>query len=65
VQDEHGVQVGCNGCAGRRECRVAGQHALRLLPTAEQVKAVLQAWVKPVLLQVILWSYPYVRDGDF
>ena len=24
-----------------------------------------QAWVKAVLLQVILWSHPYVREGDF
>jgi len=24
-----------------------------------------QAWVKAVLLQLILWSHPYVRDGDF
>jgi len=24
-----------------------------------------QAWVKAVLLQVILWSEPYVRPGDF
>jgi hypothetical protein len=24
-----------------------------------------QAWVKAFLLQVILWSHPYVRDGDF
>jgi hypothetical protein len=23
-----------------------------------------QAWVKAILLQVILWSPPYVRDGD-
>lgn len=23
------------------------------------------AWVKTVLLQTILWSYPYVRDGQF
>ena len=23
------------------------------------------AWVKSVTLQVILWSYPYCRDGDF
>ena len=23
------------------------------------------AWVKSVLLQTILWSYPYVRDGQF
>jgi hypothetical protein len=33
--------------------------------TAEEVEAMHQAWVKAVLLQVILWSYPYVRDGDF
>jgi hypothetical protein len=31
----------------------------------EEVEAMHQAWVKAVLLQVILWSYPYVRDGDF
>ena len=24
-----------------------------------------QAWIKSVLLQVILWSQPYVKDGDF
>jgi hypothetical protein len=24
-----------------------------------------QVWVMAVLLQVILWSQPYVRDGDF
>jgi hypothetical protein len=24
-----------------------------------------QAWMKSVLLQVALWSYPYVREGDF
>jgi hypothetical protein len=29
------------------------------------VEAMHQAWVKAVLLQVILWSHPYVRDGDF
>jgi Protoglobin len=33
--------------------------------TAEEVEAMHQAWVKAVLLQVILWSYPYVREGDF
>ena len=33
--------------------------------TAEEVEAIHQAWVKVVLLQVILWSYPYVREGDF
>jgi hypothetical protein len=31
----------------------------------DEVEAMHQAWVKAVLLQVILWSYPYVRDGDF
>jgi hypothetical protein len=33
--------------------------------TPEEVEPMHQAWVKVVLLQVILWSYPYVRDGDF
>ena len=33
--------------------------------SADEVEAMHQAWVKAVLLQVILWSYPYVRDGDF
>jgi Protoglobin len=32
---------------------------------ADEVEAMQQAWVKAVLLQVILWSHPYVRDGDF
>jgi hypothetical protein len=32
---------------------------------ADEVEAMHQAWVKVVLLHVILWSYPYVRDGDF
>jgi hypothetical protein len=31
----------------------------------EEVEAMHAAWVKAVLLQVILWSQPYVRDGDF
>jgi protoglobin len=31
----------------------------------EEVEAMHQAWVKAVLLQVILWSHPYVIDGDF
>jgi hypothetical protein len=31
----------------------------------DEVDAIHQAWVKAVLLQVILWSHPYVRDGDF
>ncbi len=33
--------------------------------SAAEVDAMHQAWVKSVILQVILWSYPYVRDGDF
>ena len=33
--------------------------------TPEEVEAMHQAWVKAVLLQVILWSQPYVRDGEF
>jgi hypothetical protein len=31
----------------------------------DEVEAMHQAWVKAVLLQVILWSHPYVHDGDF
>ena len=31
----------------------------------DEVEAMHQAWVKAVLLQVILWSHPYVIDGDF
>lgn len=31
----------------------------------EDVEKMFQAWVKSCLLQVTLWSYPYVRDGDF
>lgn len=31
----------------------------------DEVDAMHRAWVKAVLLQVILWSHPYVRDGDF
>jgi Protoglobin len=33
--------------------------------TADDVEAMHQAWVKAVLLQVILWSQPYVREGEF
>jgi hypothetical protein len=33
--------------------------------SAEDVEAMHQAWCKSVLLQVTLWSQPYVRDGDF
>jgi len=31
----------------------------------DAVEKMHQAWVKSVLLQVILWSYPYVKEGDF
>ena len=31
----------------------------------EEVDRMHQAWMKSVLLQVALWSQPYVRDGDF
>jgi hypothetical protein len=33
--------------------------------SAEQVEKMHAAWVKSVLLQSILWSQPYVRDGEF
>ncbi|HEX5414136.1 MAG TPA: protoglobin domain-containing protein [Chloroflexota bacterium] len=32
---------------------------------AETVTLMHAAWQKAVLLQVILWSYPYVNEGDF
>lgn len=31
----------------------------------EEVERMHAAWVKSVTMQAILWSYPYVRDGDF
>lgn len=31
----------------------------------EDVEKMHQAWSKAVLLQTILWSYPYIREGDF
>lgn len=31
----------------------------------EEVEIMHQAWVKAVLLQLILWSQPYVRGGEF
>jgi len=33
--------------------------------SAEEVERMHQAWLKAVLLSVILWSQPYVREGDF
>lgn len=32
---------------------------------ADEVERMHQAWIKSVLLQLILWSHPYVREGDF
>ncbi|MDR7418859.1 MAG: protoglobin domain-containing protein [Armatimonadota bacterium] len=32
---------------------------------AEDVERMYTAWVKSCLLQVTLWSYPYVKEGDF
>lgn len=33
--------------------------------SAEDVDKMHQAWVKSVMLQVTLWSHPYIKDGDF
>lgn len=33
--------------------------------SVEDVERMHAAWLKSCLLQVTLWSYPYVRDGDF
>ncbi|HET6428528.1 MAG TPA: protoglobin domain-containing protein [Phycisphaerae bacterium] len=33
--------------------------------SAEDVEKMHAAWVKSCLLQLTLWSYPYVKDGDF
>ncbi|MGH3926778.1 MAG: protoglobin domain-containing protein, partial [Pseudonocardiaceae bacterium] len=33
--------------------------------SADEVDRMHQAWIKSVLLQVILWSRPYTRDHDF
>ncbi len=33
--------------------------------STEEVEKMHQAWLKSVLLQVILWSQPYIKDGDF
>lgn len=32
---------------------------------AEDVECMHQAWIKSVLLQVCLWSQPYVKEGDY
>jgi hypothetical protein len=33
--------------------------------SAQDVEKMYLAWVKSCLLQVTLWSHPYVKDGDF
>lgn len=33
--------------------------------TEDEVEAMHQAWIKSVLLQVTLWSQPYMTEGDF
>ena len=33
--------------------------------STEDVEKMYAAWLKSCLLQVTLWSYPYVKDGDF
>lgn len=33
--------------------------------SAEDVEKMYLSWVKSCLLQMTLWSYPYVKDGDF
>jgi hypothetical protein len=33
--------------------------------SAEDVDKMHQAWFKSVVLQVTLWSYPYVKNGDY
>jgi hypothetical protein len=33
--------------------------------SAEDVEKMYAAWVKACLLSVTLWSYPYVKEGDF
>jgi hypothetical protein len=32
---------------------------------SEKVDKMQAAWVKSCLLQLALWSHPYVKDGDF
>lgn len=33
--------------------------------TADEVEKMYAAWLKSCLLQMTLWTYPYVKDGDF
>jgi hypothetical protein len=33
--------------------------------TPDDLERMHQAWAKAVLLQIVLWSYPYVKEGDY
>jgi hypothetical protein len=33
--------------------------------SAEEVEKMHQAWFKSIVLQVVLWSRPYAREGEF
>lgn len=33
--------------------------------SADDVERMHAAWVKAVLMQAILWSHPYIKEGDF
>ncbi|GIW11252.1 MAG: hypothetical protein KatS3mg061_2309 [Dehalococcoidia bacterium] len=33
--------------------------------TPEQVERMYQAWLKSLIIQITLWSYPYIKEGDF
>lgn len=33
--------------------------------STEEVERMYNAWLKSCLMQLTLWSYPYVKDGDF
>lgn len=37
----------------------------RMGHSADDVEKMYAAWVKSCILQVTLWSHPYVKDGDF
>jgi len=32
---------------------------------AEEVEKMYAAWLKSCLLQMTLWTYPYIKEGDF
>ncbi|MBS0466723.1 MAG: hypothetical protein JSS31_03305 [Proteobacteria bacterium] len=47
--------------AGRRGTAARAKKGAAL----DEVERMHAAWVKAVLLQTILWSHPYVKDGEF